>query len=119
MWQRDMWQPLTAERLRNLNEEYTTFLYGFDAVGGGAVASDLATNQVRLWGCLTCGHGGQLNVFCWRPAHARCQSQRSIFAGMCDKLLMLLLPPTQAGLFQTAELGRVFFRSVFWLSAVG
>lgn len=38
-----------AERLENLRQEYISFLYGFEAVGAGAVRSDLSTEQAALF----------------------------------------------------------------------
>ena len=42
-------QGQVAERLENLRQEYISFLYGFEAVGAGAVRSDLSTEQAALF----------------------------------------------------------------------
>jgi hypothetical protein len=42
-------QGQVAERLENLRQEYTSFLYGFNAVGAGAVPTDLSTNDTGLF----------------------------------------------------------------------
>lgn len=40
---------LVAERLENLRTEYLSFLYGFQAVGGNAVPTDLSNDEAGLF----------------------------------------------------------------------
>lgn len=46
----DIRKAQVAERLENLRQEYLSFLYGFQAVGEGAVRNDLSTDQAGLFG---------------------------------------------------------------------
>jgi hypothetical protein len=40
---------LVGERLENLRTEYLSFLYGFQAVGGSAVPTDLSNDEAGLF----------------------------------------------------------------------
>lgn len=42
-------QVEVGDRIENLRQEYTSFMYGFEAVGGGAVPTDLSTNSSGLF----------------------------------------------------------------------
>lgn len=42
-------QVQAGDRIENLRQEYISFLYGFEAVGGGAVPTDLSTNSSGLF----------------------------------------------------------------------